>query len=236
MSSAEDRLEQVAAGSLIRARPWDVTGAALGIPMILWGFLTWFGIVGDTGGGIPGFFSGAGAAGIGLVLAASAVTMTQILSGGAYLSGAPPVQTFLAGAAAIVILGAMIAKPDSSTIEAGSVTGLFTALAQVGALVVGWLRGSDKTVKAANVRALYEQQAAADHVARARAAQPPPWATRGQPETRSPGQYPPAQQYPAGGYPPQQYPPQPYPPQPYPPQPYPPQQYPQQPYGQPHRP
>ena len=61
----------MAAGALIRARPWDVIGAGLAVPMVLWGFLGWFGTVGDAAGGQPGFFSGTGAAGIGLVLAAA---------------------------------------------------------------------------------------------------------------------------------------------------------------------
>ena len=158
-------LDQLAAGALVRARPWDVVGAALGAPMIVWGFLGWFGTVGDSGGGIPGFYSGTGAAGIALVLAAAALTLHQLLEGRAHTSTSPPVAAFLAGAAAIIVLGGMIAKPDSATIGAGSVAGLLTALTQIGVLVMGWLRGSDKTVRAAHVRAVQAQQAAADQAA-----------------------------------------------------------------------
>jgi hypothetical protein len=125
------QLEQVAAGALIRARPWDLTGVGLAAPMVLWGFLGWFGTVGDSAGGQPGFFSAA----------------------------------MLAGAGALIVLGGMIAKPDSTTIQAGSVLGLLTALGQAGALVIGWLRGSEKSLKAANVRAAQAQQAAADQAA-----------------------------------------------------------------------
>src|SRR5919199_700944 len=131
-------LDQLAAGALVRARPWDVVGAAFGVPMVLWGFLGWFGTVGDSAGGTSGFYSGTGAAGIALVLAASALTANQVL----------------AGAAAVIVLGGMIAKPDSATVQAGSVAGLLTATAQAIALVFGWLRGSNKSVRADPVRAL----------------------------------------------------------------------------------
>jgi hypothetical protein len=241
MSNTDDRLDQVAAGTLIRARPWDVTGAALGIPMILWGFLSWFGVVGDAGGGVPGFFSGTGAAGIGLVLAASAVSINQILAGRAYTAGAPSVQILLSAAGAVIVLGGLIAKPDSATIQVGAVVGLFTAIAQTAALTVAWLHGSDKTVKSANVRILNAQQAAADQVAQIAAAQratsvpPPTWGAPGYPsqygQTQQP--YPPQYGQPQQPYPPQYgQPQQPYPPQ-YgqPQQPYAPQQ--QPPYGQP---
>jgi len=155
-------LDQLAAGALLRARPWDVVGAALGVAMVLWGFMGWFGTVGDSAGGTPGFFSGTGAAGIALVLAASALTLNQVLAGRAHEAAAPPVAALLAGAAAIIVLGGMVAKPDSATIQAGSVAGLLTAAAQAIALVFGWLRGSDKSVSAARVRALHAEQAAAD--------------------------------------------------------------------------
>jgi hypothetical protein len=158
-------LDQFAAGALVRARPWDVVGAVLGVPMVLWGFLGWFGTVGDSSGGTSGFYSGTGAAGIGLVLAASALTVNQLLAGRAHDAAAPPVSALLAGAAAIIVLGGMIAKPDSATVQAGSVAGLLTATGQAVALVMGWLRGSDKSVKAARVRALHAQQAAADYAA-----------------------------------------------------------------------
>jgi hypothetical protein len=187
MSRADDRLERLAGGTLFRARPWDVTGAALGIPMIVWGFLSWFGVVGDAGGGVPGFFSGTGAAGIGLVLAASAVAINQILAGRAYTAGAPSAQILLSTAGAVIVLGGMIAKPDSATIQVGAVAGVFTAIAQAGALTVAWVRGSDKTVKSANVRILNAQQAAADQMAQIAAAQravpvpPPVWGAPGPP-------------------------------------------------------
>jgi len=155
-------LDQLAAGALVRARPWDVAGAAFGAPMVIWGFLGWFGAIGDSGGGISGFYSGTGAAGIGLVLAASAVVLHQILAGRAHLAETPPVAAMLAAGAAIIVLGGMIAKPDSATVQAGSVAGLLTATGQAVALTVGWLRGSDKTVRAERVRALHAEQAAAD--------------------------------------------------------------------------
>jgi hypothetical protein len=215
MSSADDRLARVAGGRLIRARPWDVTGAALGMPMILWGFLSWFGVVGDAGGGVAGFFSGTGAAGIALVLAASAVTVNQILTGRAYTAGAPSVQILLGGAGAVIILGGMITKPDSATIQVGSVVGLFTAIGQAAALTVAWLQGSDKSVKSANVRILNAHQAAADQVAQIAAAQrgtpipPPTWGAPGyapqygQPAARPP-YGPPGYGQPQQPYPPQQ--------------------------------
>ena len=161
------QLDQLPAGAVVRARPWDVIGAGLAAPMVLWGFLGWFGTVGDSGGGMPGFYSGTGAAGIGLVLAAAALTANQLLAGRPHEKASPPVSVFLAAAAAIVILGGMVAKPDSATIQAGSVAGLLTALTQGLVLTRGWLQGSQKSVKAANVRALNERQAAADLAAAA---------------------------------------------------------------------
>ncbi len=133
--------------------------------MVLWGFLAWFGTVGDSGGGTPGFFSGTGATGIALVLAASALTLHQILEGRPHSAASPPVAAFLGASASILILGGMIAKPESSTLAAGAVAGLLTALSQGVVLVLGWLRGSGKIVKASNIRALEAQQAAADQAA-----------------------------------------------------------------------
>ncbi|HTZ43905.1 MAG TPA: hypothetical protein VMB79_08565 [Jatrophihabitans sp.] len=210
------QLDQLPAGAVVRARPWDVIGAGLGAPMVLWGFLGWFGTVGDSGGGMPGFYSGAGAAGIGLVLAASSLTLTLMLSGRAHDRGSPPAAVFLAGAAVIVILGGMVAKPDSATIQAGSVAGLLTALSQGAVLVRGWLQGSQKSVKAANVRALNAQQVAADQAAAAGFGGPPgshlgpgpvgypPGGQGWLPAAPGPGYQPPAPRYPQfppGAYP-----------------------------------
>jgi len=247
------QLEQMAAGTLIRARPWDVIGAGLAVPMVLWGFLGWFGTVGDAAGGQPGFFSGTGAAGIGLVLAAAAVALNQSLAGRPHQRTSPPVAALLAGAASVVVLGGMIAKPDSATIQAGSVAGLLTALSQLGALLLGWLSGSEKSVKEANVRAVQAQQAAADLAAAHYGSSPyqpyqpyqpaGPGGYGGYPQAPPPrypaAQYPPAP-YPAGPYPAQppvgqypypynQIPTAQYPPSQYPAGPYPPGQYPSQP-------
>src|ERR1700709_1044966 len=115
------QLDQLAAGAIVRARPWDAVGVALAAPMVVWGFLGWFGTVGDSGGGQPGFFAGTGAAGIGLVLAASALTLSHVLAGGPCSRTSPPAPVFLAGVAAIIVLGGLIAKPDSTTIQAGAV-------------------------------------------------------------------------------------------------------------------
>ena len=156
------QLDQLPAGAIVRARLWDVIGAGLAAPMVLWGFLGWFGTAGDSGGGMPGFYSGTGAAGIGLVLAAAALTVSLLLAGRPHEKASPPAGVFLAAAAAVIILGGMVAKPDSATIQAGSVAGLLTALTQAVVLVRGWLQGSQKSVKAANVRALNERQANAD--------------------------------------------------------------------------
>jgi hypothetical protein len=207
-------LDQLAAGALVRARPWDVAGAVLGVAMVLWGFLGWFGTVGDSSGGSSGFYSGTGAAAIGLVLAASALTVNQLLAGRAHEAAAPPVSALLAGAASIIILGGMIAKPDSATVQAGAVAGLLTAIAQAVALMMGWLRGSGKSVNAANVRALHAQQAAADYAASTAYPNygPPPY---------------PQPRYPQPGYPQPSY------PQPYGQSPYGQPPYGQAPYGQP---
>lgn len=225
------QLEQMAAGTLIRARPWDVVGAGLAVPMVLWGFLGWFGTVGDAAGGQPGFFSGTGAAGIGLVLAAAAVALNQSLEGRPHQRTSPPVAALLAGAASVVILGGMIAKPDSATIQAGSVAGLLTALSQVAALLVGWLRGSEKSLKAANVRAVQAQQAAADLAAAHYGASPyqpyRPAGYGGYPQAPPP-RYP-AAQFPAGQYPAAQYPVAQFPAAQYPYSAQPPGQYPSQP-------
>ncbi|HET6210098.1 MAG TPA: hypothetical protein VFD94_06930, partial [Jatrophihabitans sp.] len=213
------QLEQVAAGALIRARPWDVAGVGLAAPMVIWGFLGWFGTVGDSAGGQPGFFSGTGAAGIGLVLAAAAVALNQSLAGRPHQPTSPPVAALLAGSGALLILGGMVAKPDSATVQAGSVAGLLTALSQAVVLVIGWLRGTEKSLKAANVRAVQAQQAAADRAAQYGSGQyggaqygggpyqpyrpsgfPPP------PPPRYPAAQYPAAQYPAGQYPGGQYP------------------------------
>ncbi|MEO6703225.1 MAG: hypothetical protein ABI140_20015 [Jatrophihabitantaceae bacterium] len=238
------QLDQFAAGALIRARPWDVLGAALAAPMVVWGFLGWFGTVGDSAGGQPGFFAGTGAAGIGLVLAASALALNQLLAGLAHHRVAPPVAVWLAGAATIVILGGLIAKPDSVTIQAGSVAGLLTAASQCAVLVFGWLRGSEKSVKAANVRAVQAQQDAADLAAAqlARAGGYPAFRSPGYPQAPPPrypaAQYPastyPAAQYPTSQYPAAQYPTGQQPAGQYPPAQYPAAQYPtgQQPAGQ----
>ncbi|HJQ03616.1 MAG TPA: hypothetical protein VJ851_18625 [Jatrophihabitans sp.] len=229
------QLEEMAAGTLIRARPWDVIGAGLAVPMVLWGFLGWFGTVGDAAGGQPGFFSGTGASGIGLVLAAAAIALNQLLEGRPHQRTSPPIAALLAGAASVVVLGGMIAKPDSATIQAGSVAGLLTALSQVGALLLGWLRGSEKSLKAANVRAVQAQQAAADLAAAQLSSSPyqgypPPYRAAGY------GGYPqaPPPHYPAAQYPPSPYPTASYPSAQYPLSSYPPpgQQYPSQPAGQ----
>ncbi|MCW2493548.1 MAG: hypothetical protein JWN47_2912 [Frankiales bacterium] len=223
---ALDRLDQLAGAALVRARPWDVIGAALAGPMLLWGFFGWFGTVGDAGGGVPGFFGGTGAAGISLVLAASALTLNLVLAGKAHTNSAPPVAVLLAGSAVIVILGGLVAKPDSSTIGAGAVAGLLTAISQATTLTIGWVKGSGKAVKAARVAALVAQQGAADQAGARRAARPQ-YGPGGYPQTQYPSatypqaQYPQAQypqaQYPQGEYPQQQYPPPPYGQQQYPP-------------------
>lgn len=233
------QLDQLAAGALVRARPWDAIGAGLAAPMVLWGFLGWFGTVGDSGGGQPGFYAGTGAAGIGLVLAAAALTLNQLLEGRPHQRTGPPVAVLLAGAASIIVLGGMIAKPDSSTIQAGSVAGLLTALSQAGVLVLGWLRGSEKSLKAANVRALHAQQAAADQAAAGQQHRPAGYPAAGYPAAGYP--QPPAPRYPQPFYPqggpqqggyqqgqyPAQYPPVGYPAAQYPPGGYPAAQYPQ---------
>jgi hypothetical protein len=233
---ALDRLDQLAGAALVRARPWDVIGAALGGPMLLWGFFGWFGTVGDTGGGVPGFFGGTGAAGISLVLAASALTLNLVLAGKAHTNSAPPVAVLLAGSAAIVILGGLVAKPDSATIGAGAVAGLLTAISQATTLTVGWVKGSGKAVNAARVAALVAQQDAADQAGAGRAARPQ-YGPGGYPQTQYPSpQYPapqyPQGQYPQGQYPPSQYPQGQYPPSQYPQGQYPPSQYPQAQYPQ----
>jgi hypothetical protein len=207
-SRSASRLDDVAGAALLKARPWDVVGAALGVPMLVWGLLAWFGTVGDTGGGVSGFFSGTGAAGIGLVLAASCLMVNQILAGQAHTNAAPPAAVLLAGSSALVILGGVLAKPDSTTLQAGAVTGLLTAITQCVVLTVGWLKGSSKAVKAANVAAMIAQQDAAD--AAARAGRP-----YGQPAYPAPGYDQPA--YPAPGYGPPAYPPPGYGPPAYPP-------------------
>ncbi|HEY2043548.1 MAG TPA: hypothetical protein VGH11_12795 [Jatrophihabitans sp.] len=242
--AVRDQFDQLAASALIKARPWDVVGIALAIPMLLWGFLNWFGAVGDTAGGVPGFFSGTGAAGIGLVLAASALSLTQVLAGRAHVATAPPASAMLAGAAAIVILGGIVAKPDSTTVAAGSVAGLLTAVSQVVALLLGWTKGSGKSVNAARMQAWQAEQDAADNAADRTAARasnalnqagqtgsqfvpgyPAPNQYRQYPYGPPPGQYGPGQ-YPPGQYPPRQYPPGQYPSGQYPPGEYPSGQYP----------
>jgi len=189
------RADQLAGVGLARARPWDVTGAAFGAPIVVLGFFSWFGQVGDTGG-VPGYFSGTGAAGIGLALAATALALHQILSGRAHDAAAPPLSALLAAAATLVILGGLIAKPDSVTLHVGSVAGFMTALTQTVVLTVGWVKGSGKSVRAANLRALQAEQEAADLLAAQRAVQPPPqqWRPAWQP--------PPVGYAPPGGYPP----------------------------------
>jgi hypothetical protein len=164
---SQSKLDDLAAAGLVKSRAWDVVGAALGAPMIVWGFLSWFGTAGDEGGGVPGFFTGSGAAGIGLVLAASGYALNQILSGRAHETAGPPVSVFLAGAATIVILGSIIAKPVTATIEPGSIAGFMTAALQAGLLTLGWVKGSGKTVKASRVQALAAAQAQADRAASA---------------------------------------------------------------------
>ncbi|HEU5268586.1 MAG TPA: hypothetical protein VFU36_01590, partial [Jatrophihabitans sp.] len=135
------QFDQLPAAPVVRARPWDVIGAGLAAPMVLWGFLGWFGVAGDSGGGMPGFYSGAGAAGIALVLAAAGLITNQLLAGRPHEKASPPVAVFLATAAAVIILGGMVAKPDSATIQAGSVAGLLTAVSQAVVLTRGWLQG-----------------------------------------------------------------------------------------------
>ena len=226
-SGAASRLDDLAGAALLRARPWDVIGAALGVPMLVWGLLGWFGTVGDAGGGVSGYFSGTGAAGIGLVLAASCLLLNQILAGLAHSNAAPPVAVLLSGASALVILGGVLAKPDSATLQAGAVTGLLTAISQCVVLSVGWVKGSSKAVKAAHVAALIAQQEAADAAARTGrpAAQPgypqpgypqPGYVPGGQPQPGGGQPYYPAPGYAQPGYPPAAYPPG-YPPPGYPP-------------------
>jgi hypothetical protein len=234
------QFDQLAGAALVKARPWDVIGAALGAPMIVWGLLGWFSTVGDSAGGVPGFFSGTGAAGIALVLAASASSLNQILAGRPHDSSAPPISVFLAAAGVILVLGGMLAKPQNITISAGAVAGLLTALSQVASLTIGWVKGSGKAVKASRVAALRAQQEAADRAAAGpRGAGIPPYgqampAMPGMPQSGfggRPGSYP-GQQYPPSSYPPSSYPPTPYQPSPYPPNSYPAAQYPQQQYPQ----
>lgn len=208
------QLEQLPAGAIVRARPWDVGGVGLAAPMVLWGFLGWFGTVGDSSGGASGFFSGTGAVGTGLVFAAAACTLNQVLAGRPHERTSPPLSALLSAAAVIVILGGMVAKPDSATIQAGAVAGLLTALTQAAVLVLGWLQGSEKTVKAANIRAVDAQQAAADLAARTTYGSPyqgygngssQPYPPRTAPPGYAPGYgpgYPPPGQYPYPGQPP----------------------------------
>jgi hypothetical protein len=228
---ALDRLDQLAGAALVRARPWDVIGAALAGPMLLWGFFGWFGTVGDAGGGVPGFFGGTGAAGISLVLAASALTLNLVLAGKAHTNSAPPVAVLLAGSAVIVILGGLVAKPDSSTIGAGAVAGLLTAISQATTLTIGWVKGSGKAVKAARVAALVAQQDAADQAGAGRAARPQ-YGPGGYPQTQYPSATYPQAQYPQAQYPQAQYPQTQYPQAQYPQGEYSQQQYPPPPYGQ----
>jgi hypothetical protein len=228
---ALDRLDQLAGAALVKARPWDVIGAALGGPMLLWGFFGWFGTVGDTGGGVPGFFGGTGAAGISLVLAASALTLNLVLAGKAHTNSAPPVAVLLAGSAAIVILGGLVAKPDSSTIGAGAVAGLLTAISQAAILTIGWVKGSGKAVKAARVAALVAQQDAADLAGAGRAARPQ-YGPGGYPQTQYPSVQYPSVQYPSVQYPSVQYPQGQYSQGQYPQAQYPPSQYPRAEYPQ----
>jgi hypothetical protein len=215
---AGERLQELAGAALIKARPWDVIGAALAVPMVVWGLLDWFGNVGDSGGGVPGFYSAPGATGIALSLAASALITNQILSGRAHLNSAPPVSVLLAIGACIVVIGGELAKPASITIQAGAVAGLLTCLTQAVCLAVGWMKGSGKTVKAARVAQWREQQELADQAAVERAGATPVWMPSG---PRPMTQYP----YPPNSYPPNSYPPGSYPPNSYPPVP-PAQQYP----------
>jgi hypothetical protein len=65
----------------------------------------------------------------------------------------------------------MVAKPDSSTILAGSVLALLTAISQAVVLVIGWLKGSAKSVRASRLQAWHDEQAAADQAAAARGTQ-----------------------------------------------------------------
>ena len=227
-------LRQLGGAAVLRARPWDVIGAALGAPMIIWGLLDWFATAGDSGGGTSGFYSGTGAAGIALVLAASALTLNLALSGRAHSDTAPPVAVFLATGAAIIVLGGMLVKPSSITISAGAVAGLLTALSQAFCLTCGWVKGSGKTVSAARMAAF---TAAQDEADRAASGQPGwqrlPSAPPGYPAAgyASPGY--PSPGYPGQGYPGQAYPGQGYPGQGYPGQVYPGQGYPGQGYGPP---
>lgn len=154
---------------LLRARVWDVLGAAATVPMVLFGFFSWFGLVGDTGGE-AGFYNGTGAAAIALSVAAGSVALNQMLSGRPHRPQAPPVQAFLAAGSAVVVLGGMLAKPDSVTVQVGSFGGLMVAVAQAILLTVGWVKGSGKTVKAANLRAVDAEQEVADAIAEQRAA------------------------------------------------------------------
>ena len=226
------QLEQFPAGALVRSRPWDVIGAALAAPMLLWGFLSWFGVSGDSAGGTSGYFSGAGAAALALSLVATAITVNELLAGRPHQRSAPPLPALLAAAAVLLVLGAMIAKPDSATIAAGAVAGLLTAISQAVALTVGWIQGSEKAVKAANVRAFDAQQAAADAAASYPGYGGYPgsagYPNYGNPSYR-PGAYPVRPGYPAQGYPAQGYPTQGYPTQGNPAQGYPGQGYPAQP-------
>jgi hypothetical protein len=154
---------------LMKARIWDVLGTSLAVPMLLFGFFDWFGQVGDSGGE-SGFYNGTGAAGIALVLAASAVSLNQILAGRAHEAASPPVSTFLSAAAALVIFGGIVAKPDSITLHVGSIAGLLVAVTQAVMLTIGWIKGSGKIVKAANIRAIAVEQEVADAAAAQRAA------------------------------------------------------------------
>jgi hypothetical protein len=201
---APGEVGQFAAAALVRSRPWDLTGAGLALPMLIWGLLGWFGAVGDASSGTPGFSSAAGAVAIGLSLASGALTLNQVLAGRAHQPAAPPVSALLAGAAAVIVLGGMVAKPQSSTILAGAVLGLLTVLFQAAALTIGWLRGSGKSVSATRRAAWLAQMQAveprADESAASRyGAQPP-----GYPVVPFPGvpytptvSYPPPAGYPA---------------------------------------
>ena len=205
-------LRQLGGAAVLKARPWDVIGAALGAPMIIWGLLDWFATAGDSGGGTSGFYSGTGAAGIALVLAASALTLNLALSGRAHSDTAPPVAVFLAAGAAIIVLGGMLVKPSSITISAGAVAGLLTALSQAFCLTCGWVKGSGKAVSAARMAAFTAAQDEADRAATGQPgwqrvpSAPPGYPPPGYPAPGySPPGYPPAG-YSAPGYPPAGYP------------------------------
>lgn len=123
-------------GSLALASLVAPIVGVLGLLMVIWGYLDWW------GSQYYGYTIGGGAAGIAISLVAAAIVAAPLL--GRKPDGENLSRLYLTAAgaslgAALMVLGAWLVKPDGAHTGVGMILALVTALVQLAVLVVGAL-------------------------------------------------------------------------------------------------